>query len=273
MLFRSIIRTDQLISITEANQNFSKTIKMVEKEGRVVVMKNNHPRFVIFDLISSMAQPAEFTEIGLSIVQGETTPQDAVRRLQSLIEEKEESEAKLSLDEMLEKMASGGVWVLNETSDPMKAYTKKHHPDPDEYNKEIVKYETPQKYIKRGNKIIVVSLTENIWGGIRVYDEGDVYFRDPRGNILVALNKKRSEREISAADYQEVIGEETTIKNGVTVSKSPICKVKDEFKKKMLDTGYINEEEYEFYSNPENRGQLTRIKTINIEPAPFFYNS
>ncbi|MDR3247951.1 MAG: type II toxin-antitoxin system Phd/YefM family antitoxin [Treponema sp.] len=43
------INTDNLVSITEANQNFSKIARLVDKTGAAVVLKNNIPRYVILD--------------------------------------------------------------------------------------------------------------------------------------------------------------------------------------------------------------------------------
>ena len=43
------ISTDNLVSITETNQNFSKVARMVDKTGAAVVLKNNTPRYVILD--------------------------------------------------------------------------------------------------------------------------------------------------------------------------------------------------------------------------------
>ena len=44
-----IIDTKNLISLTEANQNFSKVAKQVEKSGSVVILKNNKPKFVVMN--------------------------------------------------------------------------------------------------------------------------------------------------------------------------------------------------------------------------------
>ena len=41
------IDTKNLISITEANQNFSKVVKNVEENGQVIVLKNNKPQYVV----------------------------------------------------------------------------------------------------------------------------------------------------------------------------------------------------------------------------------
>ena len=43
------INTDNLVSITETNQNFSRVARMVDRTGAAVVMKNNVPRYVILD--------------------------------------------------------------------------------------------------------------------------------------------------------------------------------------------------------------------------------
>lgn len=38
-----------LISISEANQNFSKVARMVDENGAAVILKNNAPRYVLID--------------------------------------------------------------------------------------------------------------------------------------------------------------------------------------------------------------------------------
>lgn len=43
------INTNNLVSITEANQNFSKVARMVDESGSVVVLKNNVPRYLMVD--------------------------------------------------------------------------------------------------------------------------------------------------------------------------------------------------------------------------------
>jgi antitoxin Phd len=44
-----IINTKTLVSITEANQNFSKVARLVDENGIAVVMKNNVPRYIIME--------------------------------------------------------------------------------------------------------------------------------------------------------------------------------------------------------------------------------
>jgi antitoxin Phd len=43
------INTDNMVSITETNQNFSRVARIVDRTGAAVVLKNNVPRYVILD--------------------------------------------------------------------------------------------------------------------------------------------------------------------------------------------------------------------------------
>lgn len=48
-MFYMKVSTDCIISISEANQNFSKVARLVDEKKKVVVMKNNKPRYLIID--------------------------------------------------------------------------------------------------------------------------------------------------------------------------------------------------------------------------------
>lgn len=43
------INTNTLVSITEANQNFSKVARLVDEHGTAVILKNNVPRYIVID--------------------------------------------------------------------------------------------------------------------------------------------------------------------------------------------------------------------------------
>lgn len=45
-----LVDTKYIVSMTEANQNFSKVAKMTEEMGQVIIFKNNKPRFLVVDL-------------------------------------------------------------------------------------------------------------------------------------------------------------------------------------------------------------------------------
>lgn len=41
------VNANALVSITEANQNFSKVARLVDENGSAVILKNNTPRYLI----------------------------------------------------------------------------------------------------------------------------------------------------------------------------------------------------------------------------------
>ena len=43
------ININNLVSISEANQNFSKVARMVGENGAAIILKNNKPRYVLVD--------------------------------------------------------------------------------------------------------------------------------------------------------------------------------------------------------------------------------
>lgn len=43
------IDTNTMISISEANQNFSKVARLVDQYGSAVILKNNTPRYLIVE--------------------------------------------------------------------------------------------------------------------------------------------------------------------------------------------------------------------------------
>ena len=44
-----MVNTDNLVAMTEANQNFSKVVRTVDESGLAVILKNNKPRYVVVD--------------------------------------------------------------------------------------------------------------------------------------------------------------------------------------------------------------------------------
>ena len=43
------VDTNVLVPMTDANQNFSKVVRLVDETGLAVIMKNNKPRYVVVD--------------------------------------------------------------------------------------------------------------------------------------------------------------------------------------------------------------------------------
>ena len=44
-----MVNTDLLVPMTDANQNFSRVVRMVDENGMAVILKNNKPRYVVVD--------------------------------------------------------------------------------------------------------------------------------------------------------------------------------------------------------------------------------
>ena len=44
------INTNQIVSISEANQNFSRVARLVDKTGEVIIFKNSKPKYKLVDI-------------------------------------------------------------------------------------------------------------------------------------------------------------------------------------------------------------------------------
>lgn len=44
------IKSDCIVSVTEANQNFSRVARIADKNGEAVIFKNNRPKYRLIDL-------------------------------------------------------------------------------------------------------------------------------------------------------------------------------------------------------------------------------
>ena len=49
------INTNAMVSITEANKNFSKVARLVDELGTAVILKNNVPRYLVIDFSKAEA--------------------------------------------------------------------------------------------------------------------------------------------------------------------------------------------------------------------------
>lgn len=45
-----MINTNAIISMTEANQNFSRVTRIADANGQAVVFKNNRPKYLLIDM-------------------------------------------------------------------------------------------------------------------------------------------------------------------------------------------------------------------------------
>ena len=61
------INTNTMVSITEANQNFSKVARLVDEHGTAVILKNNVPRYLVIDFSKAEDDAVASNEDVLSI--------------------------------------------------------------------------------------------------------------------------------------------------------------------------------------------------------------
>ena len=63
-----VINTDNLVSITEANQNFSRVARLVDENGAAVILKNNTPRYLLieFSQLESEQQASDEDVLAIS---------------------------------------------------------------------------------------------------------------------------------------------------------------------------------------------------------------
>ena len=61
------VNTNNLVSITEANQNFSRVARMVDENGSVVILKNNTPRYLVIEFNAAEAEQLANDEDILSV--------------------------------------------------------------------------------------------------------------------------------------------------------------------------------------------------------------
>jgi len=58
------IDTNTIVSMTEANQNFSKVARLVDQFGSAVILKNNTPRYLVVEFKEADAlQDADSDEV------------------------------------------------------------------------------------------------------------------------------------------------------------------------------------------------------------------
>ena len=61
------INTSSLVSMTEANQNFSKVARLVDECGAAVILKNNVPRYLVIEFSQAEEMQAAADEDVMSL--------------------------------------------------------------------------------------------------------------------------------------------------------------------------------------------------------------
>ena len=56
------VNTENLVSITEANRNFSRVARMVDEKGSVVILKNKSPRYLLIEFSQAQKEQSASDE-------------------------------------------------------------------------------------------------------------------------------------------------------------------------------------------------------------------
>ena len=72
------VNTKTMVSISEANQNFSEVARLVDQYGSAVILKNNSPRYLILEFNQADEQLSAQTDDVLAISEKLITRNKAV---------------------------------------------------------------------------------------------------------------------------------------------------------------------------------------------------
>ena len=63
-----LIDTEYIVSMTEANQNFSHVARLVDQNGSAIIMKNNKPRYLVIDFseVETMQRASDIDVMNIS---------------------------------------------------------------------------------------------------------------------------------------------------------------------------------------------------------------
>ena len=76
------IDTNTVVSMTDANQNFSKVTRVVDNYGRAVIFKNNAPRYIVIEFsIADKVETASAEDVLASSSKMMSLYDDAFREL------------------------------------------------------------------------------------------------------------------------------------------------------------------------------------------------
>ena len=62
-----MVNTNAMVSISEANQNFSRIARMADEKGSVIIMKNNAPRYLLIEFSQAETMQAASDEDVLAV--------------------------------------------------------------------------------------------------------------------------------------------------------------------------------------------------------------
>jgi hypothetical protein len=150
----------------------------------------------------------------------------------------------ISLESFDKETRSEGLWTLQDANEPERALLQELEPD-----KQVEQVLIPTKYIKEGEYLVIVQVTEQGSVGIKKYHKRDVeILSNKRTNeITVYLTKGKAEFIVENYDFVD-----------------ERYKTEVEIMGQMIATGYLTEEEWDKYIKPESHNELHIIRKIMI---------
>jgi len=162
------------------------------------------------------------------------------------------------LEQLHIDMTQGGAYVLQRPSYVAAEFMRVYGPKELKY--QLRDYYTTLKLVKQQDEIIIVSMTLEPWGGIRVYPAADVELIEEDGELALKLTLGREQRLIDIEDYSDgtlLVGEV----DGVEVV---LPNLDDEYYEKLFASGYVTREEYEYYIDPDTKAKLPQVTQKKI---------
>lgn len=80
------INLENLVPISEANQNFSKVARMVDNKGTAVILKNNKPKYVLVEYDTLIKNEQGGTEVAEQVTVDDVTNSVLSRHLDAFKE-------------------------------------------------------------------------------------------------------------------------------------------------------------------------------------------
>lgn len=177
----------------------------------------------------------------------------------------------MDLQEFLERMSTNGVWAVAEPAETTKRFiSSRRIPDP---VPTIQKYSQVQKYMRRGERITVVSLANELLGneefaGIQVFRAEDMEFRQ-EDKIVIVLKAYARQEVLTFEDHSYMEGHDLVEDGGFPAEgpgrRLPVFRLGDGFSERLLASGYVTRTEWELCNDPEIFALLPRVR-IELPP-------
>ena len=155
-------------------------------------------------------------------------------------------------------------WMLQDASASMKAFINKKFPD--QYEEKIATYMTPIKIVVQDQFIYIISLTDQLWGGVVRFPDKVVQIFTKESGIMMIRDPEEGEPVLTYEDYvfSETAACVLHATDKITITGKEDTLDSQAFYEAMVQTGLVTKEELERYGNKEQWKDLPLIKTVSL---------